>query len=227
MPKNCLVCLKLCEKASWIKFGGQVLERDKPTLVDLIRHGEPVGGRRYRGQVNDPLSEKGWAQMRAAIGAHCPWERIVSSPLKRCAEFAFELSQRRERPLKLEERLKEINFGAWEGRTADEVMGHDREAFQRFYENPVKHTPPGAEPLPAFRERVVSAWEELIQRYEGQHLLIVGHAGMMRIVIGYVLGMPLETVFRLHVPNAGISRVQIGGNGSRAGMQLLFHAASL
>jgi alpha-ribazole phosphatase len=202
------------------------LERGQSTLVDLIRHGEPVGGSRYRGQVDDPLSAKGWAQMRTAIGEHYPWERIVSSPLKRCAEFAAELSQGRDRPLKLEERLKEINFGAWEGRTADEVIAQDPEAFQRFYENPVKHTPPGAEPLTLFQQRVVSAWEEVIDHYKGQHLLIVGHAGMMRIVIGHVLGMPLETVFRLHVPHAGISRIQIG-DGLRARKQLLFHAANL
>ena len=40
-----------------------------PTLIDMIRHGEPVGGRRYRGQIDDPLSEKGWRQMWAAVAA--------------------------------------------------------------------------------------------------------------------------------------------------------------
>jgi len=30
------------------------------TTIDLLRHGEPVGGKRYRGQIDDPLSEKGW-----------------------------------------------------------------------------------------------------------------------------------------------------------------------
>ena len=34
-----------------------------PTTIDLIRHGEPVGGSKYRGQTDDPLSEKGWAQI--------------------------------------------------------------------------------------------------------------------------------------------------------------------
>ncbi|WP_240761651.1 histidine phosphatase family protein [Nitrosococcus wardiae] len=198
-----------------------------PTLVDLIRHGEPVGGRRYRGHLDDPLSEKGWSQMRAAVGEHCPWDRIISSPLKRCAEFAYELSQRHGRPLQLEERLKEISFGAWEGYTAAEVMAREAEAFRRFYEDPVQHTPPGAEPLLRFRDRVIAAWEELLSRYGGEHLLVVAHAGAMRMVIRHVLGMPLETLFRIHVPNAGISRIQIGGNGPRAGSQLIFHAASL
>jgi alpha-ribazole phosphatase len=54
--------------------------------LDFMRHGEPVGGRKYRGQLDDPLSEKGWEQMRAAVGEAWPWTRIVSSPLLRCSE---------------------------------------------------------------------------------------------------------------------------------------------
>jgi alpha-ribazole phosphatase/probable phosphoglycerate mutase len=37
------------------------------TTLDLLRHGESVGGRKYRGQTDDPLSEKGWAQMRDVV----------------------------------------------------------------------------------------------------------------------------------------------------------------
>jgi len=59
------------------------------TYIDVIRHGEPVGGRRYRGySVDDPLTKKGWAQMRAAVPETPPWQHIVSSPLKRCLEFS-------------------------------------------------------------------------------------------------------------------------------------------
>ena len=88
-------------------------EKVKVTTVDLIRHGEPVGGRKYRGQIDDPLSEKGWAQMRNAVGDFCPWQCVISSALLRCAAFAQELAQRHALPLILDERLKEIGFGAW------------------------------------------------------------------------------------------------------------------
>ncbi len=64
------------------------------TTVDLLRHGEPEGGNKYRGALDDPLSELGWAQMRAATGDRCPWQAIVSSPLRRCAAFARELANR-------------------------------------------------------------------------------------------------------------------------------------
>lgn len=66
----------------------------RTTTVDLLRHGEPVGGRKYRGQTDDALSETGWAQMRAAVDGHRPWDVIVSSTLLRCIEFARELAAR-------------------------------------------------------------------------------------------------------------------------------------
>ena len=50
------------------------------TVIDLLRHGEPLGGRRYRGQRDDPLSEQGWRQMRASVGGYREWQAVVSSP---------------------------------------------------------------------------------------------------------------------------------------------------
>ena len=62
------------------------------TLIDLLRHGEPRGGAKFRGHTDDPLSETGWTQMRAAVQGDSPWQVVVSSPLLRCAEFAAELA---------------------------------------------------------------------------------------------------------------------------------------
>ena len=128
--------------------------------VDLMRHGEPVGGRRYRGHLDDPLSDKGWRQMRAAVGEHHPWDAVVSSPLCRCADFGAELAQRHGLPLQIEPRFKEIGFGAWEGRSADELQAQDPLCLWRFYDDPLNNTPPGAEPLAAFRDlaRELNVW---------------------------------------------------------------------
>ena len=40
---------------------------NRETTIDLLRHGEPLGGGRYRGQMDDALSEKGWQQMWQAV----------------------------------------------------------------------------------------------------------------------------------------------------------------
>ena len=197
------------------------------TTIDLIRHGEPVGGSRYRGHIDDPLSDKGWQQMREAVADHCPWQRIISSSLSRCSAFAEELAMRHALPLQKDARLMEIGFGSWEGRTAAELMQNDADTLKRFWADPVNQRPEGAEPLTDFRDRVISAWDEILTRHAGEHLLIVGHAGMMRMIIRHVLDMPLERMFRISVPNAGITRIRVDGEGDTALPQLVFHAGQL
>ena len=197
------------------------------TTIDLIRHGEPVGGKRYRGQIDDPLSEKGWRQMWEAVGDHHPWDRIVTSPLSRCRAFAEALGERHGIPVERDARLMEIGFGAWEGRTAEELLAEDPGRLHRFWSDPLNHTPPGAEPLPAFRDRVIAAWEDLLARHAGRHLLVVGHAGMMRMILRHVLDMPLERMFRIQIGNAAISRIRIDGEGEAALPRLLFHDGRL
>ena len=100
--------------------------------IDLLRHGEPVGGRRYRGLIDDPLSDKGWAEMRAAVQGRDEWDAIVHSPLSRCADFAAELSTDLGIPKISDDRLVEIGFGVWEGLTGDEVRAADPDALMRF-----------------------------------------------------------------------------------------------
>ena len=200
---------------------------DTITTIDLIRHGEPVGGHKYRGQSDDPLSEKGWAQMRTAVGEHRPWDVIISSTLSRCAAFASELAQRHALPLEFDARLMEIGFGEWEGRTAAEVTAQDPALLKRFWSDPLNNVPPGAELLTAFRDRVIPAWDEILARHSGKHILIVGHAGVIRMVVRHVLDMPLQRVFRITVPNAGITRIRVENDGEQTLPTLLFHAGAL
>ena len=198
-----------------------------PTTIDLMRHGEPVGGSKYRGQTDDPLSERGWAQMRAAVDGHRPWEAILTSPLARCRAFAEELAARLALPLELDARLVEVGFGEWEGRTAEELLATDPERLARFWSDPLRHAPPGGETLTAFRDRILAAWEDILTRHSGRHVLIVGHAGTIRIAVCHALDMPLDRLFRIQVPNAGITRIQVDTNGAGALPRLVFHAGQL
>jgi len=177
------------------------------TTLDFIRHGEPVGGRKYRGQIDDPLSEKGWAQMRAALGDHCPWSRIVSSPLSRCHAFARELAARRGLPLHSDARLKEVGFGAWEGKTAAQLDMENPQQLARFKADPLNARPAGAEPLQDFFGRVAAGIEALLQDHAGEHVLVVCHAGVIRMALAHGLNIPLGNAYRIDVPSAGITRL--------------------
>ena len=193
------------------------------TVLDFLRHGEPVGGRRYRGQRDDPLSDKGWAQMRAACRDRNDWQHVVSSPLARCAAFAQELAERRGLPLAFDVRLQEIGFGIWEGKTRDELEAADPGCVARFKAAPLAHRPPGAEELEAFQARVRAAWREWAARHAGECLLVVCHAGVIRMVVADVLGLPPENAYRLEVASAALTRVESRGEGGTAAASLLFH----
>lgn len=197
------------------------------TIVDLIRHGEPVGGRKYRGQTDDPLSDKGWMQMRNAVGDHRPWQAILTSPLLRCSEFAKELAQRHQLPLHSDARLMEIGFGVWEGKTAAELKATDPEILQRFWQDPVTHKPQGAEPIQMFHDRIAAAWQDLLQQRADQHTLIVCHAGVIRMSLVYLLGIPLLHVFRIQVGNASITRIELDQFQGQWFPRLLFHGGNL
>lgn len=179
-----------------------------PVTLDFMRHGEPLGGRKYRGQIDDPLSEKGWQQMRDSIGEHCPWTRIVSSPLTRCRAFAEELACRHQRALSFDARLQEVGFGVWEGKTAAQLNADDPQQLPRFKADPLNARPAGAEPLEAFFQRVSAGIETLLEAGGDEHVLVVCHAGVIRMAMAHGLNIPLINAYRIDVPSAGLTRLR-------------------
>lgn len=183
------------------------------TVIHLLRHGETEGGARYRGSSDDALSQRGWEQMWAAVG-EVGWDRIIASPLARCAAFAQALAARRGIPLEIDERLREMHFGAWEGRTAAELMAEDADALARFWQNPGAYPPPDAEPLRDFQARVLHAWREIIRDHAGQRVLLVSHGGPMRVVLCDIRQHPVERLLELEVAHAALLAVRVNGDGA-------------
>ncbi len=191
--------------------------------LDLMRHGEPVGGRKYRGQIDDPLSDKGWAQMHAAVADARPWTRIVSSPLRRCREFSEVLAIRHDLPLSFDERLKEVGFGEWEGKSAAEIEHHAPGTLDHFKRDPVNARPAGAEPLADFYARVAAGLDALLTHPVEAHVLLIGHAGVIRMAFAWALRIPLEHAYRVEVATASLTRFRFE-NGRAS---LVFHGGSL
>lgn len=178
------------------------------TLIDLLRHGTPVGGRRYRGNsVDDPLSATGWAQMLAATDGPVPWRRIVTSPMQRCHAFADWLGQQHHLPVRVEPRFKEVGFGAWEGKNGDDIRAADPDALRRFYADPDGQRPAGAEALGDFRARVSAGIEQILKTPHG-HTLIICHAGVIRAAVAHVLQQPLRHLYRINIDTASLTRIR-------------------
>ena len=178
--------------------------------LDLLRHGETELGGGLRGSLDDALTAAGWAQMRAAVAEAGPWDRIVSSPLQRCARFAQELADQLALPLHMDADLQELHFGEWEGRSATQLMETDAESLGLFWANPYAFTPPKAEPLTAFSARVLAAVERLHQACAGQRVLLISHGGVMRLLLAQARGLPREQLLQVEVGHGALLTLQVG-----------------
>ncbi|UEH07000.1 alpha-ribazole phosphatase family protein [Pseudomonas sp. HN8-3] len=181
--------------------------------LDLLRHGETELGGGLRGSLDDALTAKGWAQMRAAVVGQGPWDRLIGSPLQRCALFAQELGAKLCLPVSLEPALQELHFGAWEGQSAAALMKTDAEGLGLFWADPYAFTPPQGESVSAFSERVLGAVSRLHQAYAGQRVLLVSHGGVMRLLLARARGMPREQLLNVEVGHGALFSLQVGADG--------------
>jgi len=182
--------------------------------LDLLRHGETELGGGLRGSLDDALTANGWVQMREAVVARGPWDRLISSPLQRCARFAEELGARLKLPVTLEKDLQELHFGAWEGQSAATLMETDAEGLGLFWVDPYSFTPPDGEPVSAFSERVLGAVSRLHQAYAGERVLLISHGGVMRLLLAQARGLPREQLLNVEVGHGGLFSLQVAADGT-------------
>lgn len=177
------------------------------TYIGLLRHGETEGGARYRGITDDSLTSTGWEQMWQATDVGMPWKGVVTSPLRRCAQFAYSFAQRHAVPVRADERLRELNFGRWEGRTAVELMETEPETLTCFWRDPWNQRPPEGEPFKDMQARVLAAWHDIV--LDQRPVLVVSHGGPLRVILCHVSSRPVEDFFEIEVPHAALHRVEM------------------
>lgn len=179
------------------------------TRVDLLRHGETTGGALFRGSVDDALTPRGLNEMRAAVASAGPWDAVVSSPLARCTLFARDWAQRCGLPLLIEQDLRELHFGAWEGECAAVLMRTDADRLSRFWADPYAHPPPEGESVDAFEQRVLRAWNTIIERHADARILIVTHGGVIRVILRVLEKRPRSTLLERDVPLASLHTIAV------------------
>ena len=206
--------------------------KSKTIVVDFIRHGEPEGGDILRGRINPELTKLGLTQMKVAVSlgeawqpsASTPdWTEIISSPLKRCQQFAERLSAEMSLPFKVDQDWQEIDYGDWDGMPINEWREEAAEQFKAFSKDLSALKPPNGESYLSFKERILGAFENLSELPDDSHVLVVTHGGVLRVVIPSVLGMPFNKSGPLHIPFACFSRVKIFLSNSKPNKLLVFH----
>src|SRR5690606_18567441 len=182
---------------------------DAPTTIDLLRHGACEGGEIFRGATDSAITPEGWQQMAAALAPHSGWQRVVSSPLQRCARFAEQFAIDQHLPFSLEPGLRELHFGIWEGREINAVWREDSATLEHYYRFPGAVTPAGGESASVARDRLASAWSSLLSRHRGEHLLLILHGGAMRLLLCHLLGAPLTSSQHFCIPHGCLTRLRV------------------
>jgi alpha-ribazole phosphatase len=169
----------------------------------LVRHTAVEGavGRCY-GRTELPLAS---TFSREAIGIRLALPAglrvIYSSPAKRCRVLAEWLGG----DLRLEPRLQELDFGAWEGRLWSEIA---REESDEWAADFVNRAPPGGESFAALAERA-SAWaDEMKRRQVDGTVVAVTHAGVIRALAARAAGRDLKEAFALAVPIGAVVELE-------------------
>ncbi len=160
--------------------------------VYFVRHPKPkVDPGVCYGQLDLDLSQdvKSSAQQVKEFFSGAIPSRVVSSDLMRCSKLARELSG----GVSLDSRLRELDFGEWEGKSWDEIP---RSESDYWAEDWVNRAPPGGESFLLLTERVLDWWYGVERQTDGD-MLVVTHAGVLRVLFTYFYGWPWSRAFEL------------------------------
>jgi len=182
--------------------------------LTLVRHGSTEWNEtgRFQGWGDPPLSARGRAEaghLRGTLRGE-RFDRVVTSGLVRArqtAEIALPGAA-----LASDERLREMNFGAWDGLTWDECAARDGDLIRRWVDDPSAVTPPGGEKLAVFDARIAAALAALPA--QGDHLWVV-HAGVIHAILARWMDVPLRRTFALHISACGVTRAELFEGGAR------------
>ena len=166
--------------------------RPRRRSIVLVRHGESDlnAAGRFVGRSDPPLNARGERQARdlaASVARFAP-EVVVASPLRRAHQTA-ELAAATCRPtggVPVDERLREVDFGAWEGLTFDEVRERDPAGFAAFESGKIDGFP-GGESVHDVAGRMLPA----VTGREAGRALFVSHATVVRVTVAALLGLDL------------------------------------
>lgn len=189
-------------------------------FVDLLRHGEPKLSGVYLGRTDASLSSLGEKESQEALQQNSDWELVVCSPLKRCLKSAQWVAEQHNLKLIVLEQLQEYDFGDWDGQSFEAVYAHHAELADGFWENPIDYPPPNGELIPQFIARInwVLAW--LLARKE-QKILVVTHGGVVRCMLGELLGVKPEHWNRIKVDYSHFTQLKFDYNAEQCWSQLL------
>lgn len=177
----------------------------------VVRHGATEwSGARFAGWSDIPLSEDGRRQCAAVARALAESQTaaVWASPLERARASAEILAKPHRLEVRLDEAFREMRFGQWEGLTREEVAARFPREWEVWRTSPTRLSTPGAEPLTAVSERVAAGLDALRDEHDGQTVILVTHAIVIRLLVLAALGLGPDRLWTVEAAPGGISELE-------------------
>ena len=188
------------------------------TRLLLIRHGSTAWNAegRYQGQTNTSLSARGHEQaLRLAERLRSEdIDALCASDLARAWETAELIAAQHHLPIRPEPRLREINFGEWEGQTHAEIEQHNSATLAEWFDDPMHRSPPGGETLQEVVDRVKAAFDTIVDQHPEGTVAVVAHGGTLRALICGALEMRPDAYWQFQIDLASISELALHPEGA-------------
>ncbi len=176
------------------------------TRIYLVRHGqiELKNEKAYIGQLDLPLSPEGVVQAQKLQEQFktIPLDRAYSSPLSRCVATMEILLGRRQIPRFQIDALQEINLGDWDGKSFAEIKERYPESFEQRGQELDIFAPPAGESFGELQKRVLPVFTEILKENDAKSIVIVTHAGVIRVILANLFGLAIKEVFKWKIPYA-------------------------
>jgi broad specificity phosphatase PhoE len=185
----------------------------------FLRHGQTPAsqGDAFCGSGLDPeLTPEGteMAQAFAAAYRAMTWQAVYASPLRRTVATARPLCETARVELELRDDLREIGYGAWEGKTKAEVERDHHDDYIKWLADPAWHAPTGGEQAVVVARRAQQTIEEITRRFREGNVLVVSHKATIRIMLCGLLGIDVGRFrYRLLCPVGSVSIVEMNQEG--------------
>lgn len=178
--------------------------------IYLVRHGkiEYEGEKRYIGITDLPLSSPGIEQVirLKEYFSGIAIEKAFTSPLKRCLQTTEILLEGRSIDKQVIDALKEIHMGEWENKTMDSIRNCFPEQYEIRGATMDTFIPPGGESFEQLQKRVMPAFDSIIRSTAG-NVLIVSHAGVIRVILSTLLAFPMKELLKINQPYGCVNQL--------------------
>jgi probable phosphoglycerate mutase len=188
------------------------------THLYLVRHGQTEWNveNRLQGFHDSPLTGLGERQAMWLGDAFRdkPLDVIYSSSSRRASRTAELI--RGDKPIAItqSDMLKEINLGVWEGLTQEEAKAAYPEAFEHFLKDPARFRVPGSESYDEVSQRAVTKVTEIIAAHPGEHILVVAHTVVVKLLMAHYEGRPLLDLWKPpYIHPVCLSHIEITADG--------------